>query len=284
MTDDRKSGTVDFAFYKEKDADNQDIHRMKNVPGRGPKGRLLRFQKACGLKNGGKRWLLGSFVFGVGFLGAILWFPFERGSFVAEAENGKLTVDAEVERCRWRKDVEFFIVLGNDGKLPTKEEFVCETPKMEDVSAAGKPDFGDEELKTVIKELSAGYPLEKMASAIARYDREVAALIVGIAKKESNWGKRSPRAEDGSDCFNYWGWKGAGSRGIAMGHGCFGNPEEAVQAVGDRLTELVKLRETSDPKNLVVWKCGSSCATHSKESVRKWISDVDLYYKKIAKK
>lgn len=129
--------------------------------------------------------------------------------------------------------------------------------------------------------MTAGFPIEIMAPVIAEYDREVAALIVGIAKKESNWGKRVPLDKDGADCFNYWGWKGAGARGVAMGHGCFGTPEEAVRAVGNRITELVEKRKTSEPKSMIVWKCGSSCATHSPESVRKWISDVDLYYRKI---
>ncbi len=142
--------------------------------------------------------------------------------------------------------------------------------------------FPEHLLNTEIAFMTAGYPIELMAPAIARYDREVAALIVGIAKKESNWGKRIPRSDDGADCFNYWGFKGAGSRGVAMGHGCFGSPEEAVEKVGNRIAELVRLRSTSEPKNFTIWKCGSSCATHSDESVRKWVSDVDQYYRVLA--
>lgn len=137
-------------------------------------------------------------------------------------------------------------------------------------------------LNTEIVSMTAGYPIELMAPSIAKYDREVAALIVGIAKKESNWGKRVPRSDDGADCFNYWGFKGAGSRGVAMGHGCFGTPEEAVEKVGNRIAELVRLRSTSEPKNFTIWKCGSSCATHTPESVRKWVSDVDQYYRVLA--
>ncbi len=130
----------------------------------------------------------------------------------------------------------------------------------------------------------SGHPIEAMSEAIAMFDRDVAALIVGIAKKESNWGKRVPLDKNGLDCFNYWGFKGAGARGVAMGHGCFGTPEEAVEKIGNRLSELVKLRKTSEPANMVIWKCGSSCATHTKESVQKWISDVNLYYRQIAQK
>lgn len=138
------------------------------------------------------------------------------------------------------------------------------------------------DLENEIRALVSGTPMEAMAPYIARFDREIAALLVGIAKKESSWGRRVPLDAKGKDCFNYWGYKGAGARGIAMGHGCFGTPEEAVERVGNRLVELVALRRTSEPKNMIIWKCGSSCAGHSPESVRKWIADVDLYYRKIA--
>ncbi|MDQ5961397.1 MAG: hypothetical protein QG581_318, partial [Patescibacteria group bacterium] len=79
-------------------------------------------------------------------------------------------------------------------------------------------DGADDALNDQIISMTVGYPIEQMAGSIAMYDREVAALLVGIAKKESNWGKRVPRSSDGADCFNYWGFKGAGSRGVAMGH------------------------------------------------------------------
>ena len=149
-------------------------------------------------------------------------------------------------------------------------------------SSDGSSSFSDNLLNTEIVSMTAGYPIEYMSTSIAKYDRKVAALIVGIAKKESNWGKRVPRSDDGAGCFNYWGFKGAGSRGVAMGHGCFGSPEEAVEKVGNRIAELVELRSTSEPKNFTIWKCGSSCATHSPESVRKWVSDVDQYYRLLA--
>ena len=149
-------------------------------------------------------------------------------------------------------------------------------------SSAGIRPFAEDILNTEIASMTAGYPIESMAPVIARYNREVAALLIGIAKKESNWGRRVPRSDDGADCFNYWGFKGAGSRGVAMGHGCFGSPEEAVEKVGNRIAELVRIRSTSEPKNFTIWKCGSSCATHSDESVRKWVSDVDQYYRMLA--
>ncbi len=185
-----------------------------------------------------------------------------------------------VELCRWQKDFTFFqeLVVGAEKKeIEDCHLAVPEVSATQEAPATPK----DGALETTIASMASGYPLEAMAPTIAEYDREVAALIVGIAKKESNWGKRVPVDTAGADCFNYWGFKGAGTRGVAMGHGCFGSPEEAVHAVGNRIAELVTLRKTSEPKNMIIWKCGSSCATHSPESVRKWIADVDLYYRQI---
>ena len=201
------------------------------------------------------------------------------------SETEKVTEAVPVssdEVCRWQRDFSFFSELQNEKKKDGEMIPCAEITKKDEVADNGKATTNqDEALVRRITELAAGYPIEIMAPTIAEYDRSVAALIVGIAKKESNWGKRVPRSIDGADCFNYWGFKGAGSRGTAMGHGCFGTPEEAVHAVGNRIAELVAQRKTSEPKNLIIWKCGSSCATHSPESVRKWIADVDLYYQKV---
>jgi hypothetical protein len=189
------------------------------------------------------------------------------------------------ERCYWQEDVSFFAALQETKNTAGKTSIPCDkmiAPKV------GTPEIkttrSDEALDTLIRKMTAGYPVEAMAPAIAKYDREVAGLIVGIAKKESNWGKRVPLDASGADCFNYWGYKGAGTRGVAMGHGCFGSPEEAVETVGNRLAKLVELRQTSEPKNMIIWKCGSSCKGHSDESVQKWITDVSLYYDRIASK
>lgn len=122
-------------------------------------------------------------------------------------------------------------------------------------------------------------PIKKMVPFIARHDQTVAGLIVGIAKKESSWGEHVPTLE-GQDCFNYWGYKGAGSRGSAMGYGCFASPEEGVEVIGARIAELVNKNLTT-PSKMVVWKCGSSCAGHDPVAVQKWISDVNLYFSRI---
>lgn len=146
----------------------------------------------------------------------------------------------------------------------------------------GLKNVSEKEFETELRTLVAGYPIEAMLPSIVKYDRNIAALIVGIAKKESDWGKHVPLDDAGHDCFNYWGFKGAGTRGVAMGHGCFGSPSEAVERVGNRIVELSTLRTTA-PEKMVVWKCGSSCAWDKPENVRKWIADVHIYYDKIAR-
>ncbi len=198
------------------------------------------------------------------------------------------TAFSQTNLCDWQRDYVFFATVKKAEKV---ESAPCESafPKMVDstvhtsniasVGVSEKADF-EAELQSIV----AGYPIESMVSTIAEYDRDIAGLIVGIAKKESNWGKRVPRTADGDDCFNYWGYKGAGARGLAMGHGCFGEPAEAVRIIGQRLQTLVALRQTSEPAHLTIWKCGSSCVGHSPESVRKWVSDVDFYFRAIARK
>lgn len=135
-------------------------------------------------------------------------------------------------------------------------------------------------LEQEITALVAGYPLMDMTATIAKQERPVAAFLVGIAKKESNWGKHAP-IKNGGDCYNYWGYKGAGGRGNASGYACFVSKEEAVATVAGRLFTLVRIQHLDTPAKMLVWKCGSSCAGHSPESVRSWIGTVDTYYKKI---
>jgi hypothetical protein len=196
---------------------------------------------------------------------------------------------SRVSLCDWQQDYDFFAKAPKVEKVETNpcesafrrpDTTVASDQAERDTPPSGEKASFEAELRAIV----SGYPIEAMVPVIAEYDRDIAGLIVGIAKKESNWGKRVPRTTGGEDCFNYWGYKGAGARGIAMGHGCFGESAEAVHAIGGRLQQLTALRHTSEPANLVIWKCGSSCAGHSPESVRKWISDVDLYFRAIARK
>ncbi len=131
--------------------------------------------------------------------------------------------------------------------------------------------------------MTVGHPIEAMLPSIFKQDAQVAAYLVSIAKKESNWGKIAPQKK-GKDCFNYWGFTGAGSQGFAAGHGCFGSKEEAVTTVAARIHELVYTQKRSTPRQMVVWKCGYSCAGHSQESVEKWIADVGYYRAKLQTK
>lgn len=216
----------------------------------------------------------------------------------AEAISGELTTKGggmshpETELCDWQRDFSFF-----SGKkmLIKKSRFQSDSLPCGEVFSLLAESSGEKRaertesssiqknLENDLYSLVSGYPIESMIPFISGYDRDIAGLLIGIAKKESDWGKHVPLNQDGADCFNYWGYKGIGSRGIAMGHGCFGSLEEAVSVVGGRLQELVALRASSEPARLTVWKCGASCTGHSPESVEKWISDVNFYFRQIAR-
>jgi hypothetical protein len=122
-----------------------------------------------------------------------------------------------------------------------------------------------------------GYPIEEMLPEIFAKDRVTAAFLIGIAKKESNWGKRHP-VLDGQDCFNYWGYRGQRRLMGSGGHTCFNSRKDAVDTVATRIDKLVNSERLNTPAKLIVWKCGFSCEGHSRESVQKWIADVDAYY------
>lgn len=136
-----------------------------------------------------------------------------------------------------------------------------------------------EELSGEIKKIVTGSPMEQMIPYISQQDRTVAAFLVGIAKKESNFGRRVP-VLDGQDCYNYWGYRGIRDRMGTGGHTCFDSPEDAVNTVAGRLNDLVRA-DVDTPQEMVIWKCGSSCAGHSQGSVQKWISDVNMYFQEL---
>lgn len=142
-------------------------------------------------------------------------------------------------------------------------------------------DPSKKELEIRIRELVKGYPIEDMVPYIVEQDRTVAMFLVAIAKKESNWGKRVPVLE-GQDCYNYWGYRGIRKLMGTGGHTCFNSRKDAVETVGKRLDTLIVKNELDTPQELILWKCGSSCAGHDPYSVQKWISDVDLYYRKLS--
>ena len=133
-------------------------------------------------------------------------------------------------------------------------------------------------LEKNIKRMVSDYPIQKMTPFIAGQDEKVAAYLVAIAKKESDWGKYSPK-KGGKECFNYWGYKGKYNRNAA-GYSCFKSPEQAVRVVGKRLQNLIAQR-VDTPREMVLWKCGSACSARSSTDAAKWVSDVDLYYRKV---
>lgn len=128
--------------------------------------------------------------------------------------------------------------------------------------------------------LVSGFPIKKMVPFISTKDKKTAAFLIGIAKKESNWGKYSPKL-NGKDCYNYWGYRGSGENVTPSGYTCFDSPREAVDVVGQRISDLINNSNLSTPSQMIVWKCGWNCAGHSDESVDKWIADVGIYYDKV---
>ena len=130
-----------------------------------------------------------------------------------------------------------------------------------------------------IKEMVSGHPMEAMAPYLAKEEGQTASFLIAIAKKESNWGKRSPR-KAGKDCYNYWGYRGTYNQ-TASGYSCFDSPQQAVEAVGGRIDNLIG-KKIDTPAEMVVWKCGRDCeATGGQAAANKWIADVGLYYRKL---
>lgn len=128
-----------------------------------------------------------------------------------------------------------------------------------------------------IKEILSGYPMEKMVSAIGQKDKETAAFLVAIAKKESDWGMHAPQ-KGGQDCYNYWGYKGGYNS--VQGYSCFDSPEQAVEVVGGRIDQLTE-KGLNTPERMVVWKCGSSCSWDNPKNVQSWIGAVRTYWSKL---
>jgi len=137
------------------------------------------------------------------------------------------------------------------------------------------------QIQADIEELTAGYPIAEMAPYIATENREVAAFMVAIAKKESSWGEKTPKL-NGKECYNYWGFRQNREHMGSGGHTCFDSPKDAVNTVARRINNLVK-QGVDTPKEMVVWKCGD-CTGSASAGSAKWIQDVDLYYQKMMNK
>lgn len=132
-------------------------------------------------------------------------------------------------------------------------------------------------LENKIKTMVTGFPIDRMTPYISRQDEKTAAFLIGVAKKESNWGIYSPK--DGEkECFNYWGYRGS-YKATQSGYSCFDSPRQAVAVVGNRINELIA-QDIDTPEEMVVWKCGRMESCLEASSAQKWIDDVDIYYSK----
>lgn len=158
------------------------------------------------------------------------------------------------------------------GNLP-EIATIAQTQKLATLNPPQKSKLHNEIMKIV-----KGSPMEEMVDEIAQKDRPVAAFIVGIAMKESKFGKYSPK-KDGKECYNYWGYRGKENT-TRSGYSCFDSPEHAISVVGGTIERIVK-KGVRTPAQMISWKCGSTCAGHDPYSVQKWISDVEINYYKL---
>ena len=124
-----------------------------------------------------------------------------------------------------------------------------------------------------------GTPMAEMVPYLNDQNKDTAAYLVSVAKKESNWGKFSPRL-NGQDCYNYWGYMGHTGNETPSGYTCFESPQEAIDVVGDRFSQLINQENLTTPQEMVVWKCGFDCSWDNPVAVKKWIHDVNHYYQK----
>jgi hypothetical protein len=154
-------------------------------------------------------------------------------------------------------------------------------PQKNYVEKKNPKEIEKEKLRKDLSILVKGHPIEMMIPYIAKKDRVTAAYLIGIAKKESNWGKRHP-ALAGQDCYNYWGFRAQRERMGSGGHTCFDSPREAVDVVSRRIAEIIERNDAQSAHDMLVWKCGSDCSvTGGQRDADKWALDVDFYAEKI---
>lgn len=175
------------------------------------------------------------------------------------SQKGGSVLGVSTENESSTVDLETFMEVLNNYETPAQDKFEKE-----------------------IREMVKGYPIEKMAGDIAGKDRIVAAFMIAIAKKESDWGRHVP-VLDGNDCYNYWGYRGIREKMGTGGHTCFNSRKDAVDTVAKRLATLINDEKLNTPEKIVVWKCGYDCSWDDQKAVNKWIQDVNLYFKKVSR-
>lgn len=140
---------------------------------------------------------------------------------------------------------------------------------------AEKLGMGNEKIAKMV----AGYPILEMVPYISQRDSRVAHFLVAIAKKESDWGRHTPK-KNGKECYNFWGYRGPENT-TESGYSCFDSPAHAIEVVGNRIEKLVN-SHVDTPERMVVWKCGSNCeAAGGQAAANKWIADVRALFVKL---
>jgi len=167
----------------------------------------------------------------------------------------------------------------NSQTVSTADASFTEMEKTLEQSLYGLNEIDDQKkLEMEIKAMVKGYPIEDMVPYIAQKDRKVAAYLVAIAKKESDWGKHVPVLK-GQNCNNLWGYRGQRELMGTGGHTCFNSRKDAVDTVARRIETLINQESLDTPAEMVVWKCGRDCnATGGQAAANKWISDVNRIY------
>jgi len=213
--------------------------------------------------------IIGAVIFGMVTMTFIYRYLGESVS--AKISEGKEKAVVQVENKKGE-------VLGAEDYVGDEADVEFITKLIEVYDKNDKKDALEEEILAMVK----GYPIEMMVPEIAKQDKIVAAFMIAIAKKESSWGVHVP-VYQGQDCYNYWGWRGKNPVGTG-GHTCFDSPKDAVSTVAKRIAILIDEYGRNTPEKMVVWKCGSDCnATGGQAAANKWISDVNLYFKKLNK-
>lgn len=165
-------------------------------------------------------------------------------------------------------------VLGAADTADDAESFARQVAEIEQIKS-------EQLFESEVRKMVKGYPIEDMVPYIVKNDRTVAAFMIAIAKKESDWGNHVP-VLNGQDCYNYWGYRAQRKLMGSGGHTCFNSPQDAVESVARRITTLVEEKGKDTPKEMVLWKCGSSCAaTGGQAAANKWISDVTMYFDRL---
>lgn len=257
-------------------------------------GRLLailadRYAKARADFFDGSRIFFGQFtvtrLWNMSIVGAILLGMFSMTLIYRYLGNSASAAEAaaraQAEQIATERVVENAGVMnqaGQDSGMPSSDDLERLTSVMRDLEEAKKDEFEEKMLKMV-----KGYPIEDMVPYIAEKDPMVASFMIAIAKIESGWGKRVP-VLNGQDCFNYWGYRGIRERMGSGGHTCFDNRRDAVDVIAKRLETLIKKNNLDSAKDLIIWKCGSSCSGHSQKSVDNWIGVVGRYFKDLQEK